>query len=200
VCRGLVHSGIMPRDRDASVDLLMASVWPFYVECCKELHGFDLHEALIVELGEQVRFAEEGYRMADSMPEIREEKHPAISTLVAHVRWMDMYSNVPDGAENSLVGNCDEGWSRINKEVKRIEGGMNNPWSTECPVCEVQLCFVVDLDYDALQKREVLVNKAVCANCGHAFSEKWAFMANLVCGATLESEKEEILEMYPYEE
>ncbi len=187
-----IHHGHSPRDDRDAIELFIGSALPYYVVCWREFYKFDLKDSMYESFACHLRAATNAFHLAGKKR--IENSNFAISALTSHLRWIEMENAAPEGALNSLTGCSDEGFDRMNPEVVRLERIMNNPWKIACPVCSAPLAFIVELDGEELDKSNLKVTRAACANCEYVIPEPWGFLADLLCENDLQAEKEEIMQ------
>jgi transcription elongation factor Elf1 len=69
-------------------------------------------------------------------------------------------------------------------------------WEFDCPICGNPTTLICELQDDALEKREIQLNRAVCVSCGLVIPDNCPTLADELCADQLVEARPLILQEY----
>ena len=198
----IVHSGFSPKDDNISADLLLKVGIPFLSCCCQEFHSFDLPDALLPEIAEQIRIASAVYRRRQSAPDQPGDTEQDVTycfRALAHlIRWScrDSFSS---SWELKALRHAEEVGAKFEHtadESGDLERLFRCPWRFDCPICGEYQGVVADLDEDALIEGTIRPARLVCPSCALVVRREHKFLAEELLMPDLPAEEAAILKDY----
>jgi hypothetical protein len=195
----IAHYGFSPRDDEESAALLLETGYPFAASCYREFFGFDLLDGLLVEYGQQLGIALRVYEEARSQPDLQFSR--CFAAFRHLVRWgsrkwfMTPFENEAAEGGYETFANFD----LCEKRKTRLEHVFGAAFFLDCPICDEIECLVCQIDEDRLEQREVIITRAVCANCDLRIAEV-PFLANAVVQDQLAKKRTAILKDFGIKE
>lgn len=192
----VIHSGYSPKDDSLSAGLLIGTGLPFLAVCYRELHAFDLFDALSVECTNQLALARRVFEKARAA-RCRDVSY-CLKGVGHQVRWALKENFTPAWVDGILANAMENGaeFEAVRKRKEQLERLLAPSWVLDCPLCEEVESAVCQLDKAKLRAGVVSVVQMACAHCGFHAAKNEAFLAEALMQDQLAKSKNQILKEY----
>ncbi len=165
----ITHEGFSPKDDDESARLLIEVGFPLLLLCYRELHSFDLMDALIVELNEHLQIANRVYKLVRKDKNLHNIEIQYCFDSFAQCLRLQLKGNfLPDWEEDVLIKSENIGtkFGAMELILNKVSDLFGDYERFNCPVCQDVDSVLGSIDMDYLHLGDVLIQRMVCGSCG----------------------------------
>ncbi len=197
----IAHYGFSPKDDEISAYHLLNAGFPLIEQCYEAFFQFSLignekyHGGLLPEIAHHLLVAKNVFSKK------RDKAHSAYCfSSFSHLirfniqRWM-----LSDWQKDILFSEIESGWKSWeikHKQKEDLTSKFGASWVFDCPVCNDVESFVCDLDVENLKKREGIIKRGICVNCGFVVSNDDHFLADELFKEQINQQETSILSEY----
>jgi len=192
----IVHEGYSPKDDDIAAGLFLKTGLPFLSTCYSALFNFDLVDSLAEEFGKQIKIAKSAFDNAKERDAL--DASHWLRALGHLIRW-SLRESLMSQSELKAAEWADVngvGFDVIHQRRQEAERRFEPSWTFDCPVCRSFETFVVQLDEEALDEKQVIPEKGICVECDLRMPPSSRELLRLLCAEQTERSSEKILRDY----
>jgi hypothetical protein len=198
----IIHFGFNRSNDEEAAALLLRTGYPFIEQCYEIYFDFRLkrlgadYGGLLPNFDRHLEIGQIVYQRTRQCENVR-----AISCFIplAHeIRWR-IRDSMLSNWEAEVLQDEDEQFERRfelqEREKRKLRWDQFQiSWEFDCPICDYPEALVCELDHEALEKREIHLDRAICVSCGLVIPKNCPTLADELCADQLVEARPRILE------
>jgi hypothetical protein len=200
----IIHFGFSHSDDEESAALLLDTGYRLIEQCYEKYFDFPLKRkgiyfgGLLPNFDRHLEVAQIVYQRTRHIRNV--EAAWCFIPLAQEMRWR-IRDSMLSNWEAEVLQDEEEGFERrfeFQEREKRnlLQDTFEVSWEFDCPICDYPDALVCELESQALEKRQIRLNRAVCVSCGLAIPNNCPTLADELCADQLVETQPLILKEY----